>query len=99
MEKYYINDDTIIFNCEFNEPLDEYIGIITNYKKLIFSNYHDYKLCLETNNNYIETYHRLYKESNFNQPVDEGCFGGLKNLIQLTFGFNFNQLVKDVLVD
>ena len=44
MEKYYINDDTIIFDCEFDEPLDEYIDVIKYYKKLIFSDYHDYKL-------------------------------------------------------
>ena len=34
---YIINDDTIIFNIEFDEELDT--ELISGYKKLIFSDY------------------------------------------------------------
>ena len=69
MEKYYTDDSIIIFNREFNEPLDKYIGIINHYKKLIFSNYQDYKLCIETNNKWISKYNSHYKYSKFNRPL------------------------------
>ena len=42
MTNYIINQDTIIFDPKYNEPLD--ISLIYNYTKLIFS---DYALCDE----------------------------------------------------
>ena len=49
---YWIIADTIIFKPEFNESLNKYKEIISQYPKLIFSNYNDPKITIETNNNY-----------------------------------------------
>ena len=38
---YWIYDDAFIFKQEFNGLIDDYINIISNYKKLIFSDYDD----------------------------------------------------------
>ena len=100
MDKYYVYEGTIIFNCEFDEPLDEYIGIIKNYKKLIFSNYPNYRLCIETNNEYNYEYNydynEKYKGSKFNQPV-KGALNNLTLLQSITFGNDFNQPVEGAL--
>ena len=45
---YWIYEDSIIFKPEFNELLTNYIDIITKYKKLIFSNYYDLKICIKS---------------------------------------------------
>ena len=47
MPNYITNKDTIIFSPEWNNPLD--IELLSNYKKLIFSNY-------ELNYNLFEKY-------------------------------------------
>jgi hypothetical protein len=94
--EYYINDDTIIFNYKFNEPLDNYIGAIKNCKKIIFSDYDDYKICMETNNKYIEKYVRHYKCSRFNQPLSN-LLNNLNNITQLTFGYCFNHPISGAL--
>ena len=53
-EKYWIYEDYFIFKPEFNDELDVFlIEVIVNYKKLIFSDYDDYKICIETNNKYL----------------------------------------------
>ena len=49
-ENYWIVEDKFIFGYSFNSPLDKYIGIIGKYNQLIFSNYDDLKITLETNN-------------------------------------------------
>ena len=50
-ENYWIwKDNTLIFKPKFNKPLDNYINIIKNYDKLIFSNYCDIAICIKTNN-------------------------------------------------
>ena len=67
---YWIYEEYFIFKPEFDEKIDDYIPIIKNYKKLIFSNYDDYKLCIETKN---------YQRSKFNQPLNNS----LDNLTQL----------------
>ena len=93
---YYISDDAVIFDCYFNQPLDRYTDIIKNYKKIIFSNYKDYKICLETNNEYIGKYNKHYKRSEFNQPIG-GALNNLNNLTELTFGDGFNQPIDGAL--
>ena len=45
-EDYWIYEDSIIFKPEFDKPLDDYIEIISNYKKLIFSNYDNLEIFL-----------------------------------------------------
>ena len=66
-ENYWIYEDSFIFKPDFNEPIDDYIDIIKNYKKLIFSNYNDLEICIETNNNFNNKYKNNCKSSKFNQ--------------------------------
>ena len=40
-DNYFIYEDYFIFKPEFNEPIDEYIGIIKTCKKLIFLDYYE----------------------------------------------------------
>ena len=89
-ENYWIlNDNTLIFKSEFNKFLDNYINIISKYNKLIFSNYSDIDICIETNNEYGLKY---YFESKFNQPV----INLPPNITHLTFGYYFNQEVNNL---
>ena len=53
---YWICEDKFIFKPEFNESIDKYIDIIKNYSQLIFSNYDDLEICIETNNKYLDEY-------------------------------------------
>ena len=62
---YWIYEEYFIFKPEFDEKIDDYIPIIKNYKKLIFSNYDNYKLCIETNNKILNKYDKNCKKSNF----------------------------------
>ena len=68
-QAYWIIADTIIFKPEFNENLDAHKEIISQYLKLIFSNYCDPKIVIETNNKYNNKYKNIYKSSLFNQPL------------------------------
>ena len=70
-EDYWIwNDNTLVFKPEFNKPLDNYLNIIENYNKLIFSNYIDVKICIEINNKYKSKFDNYFLESKFNQLVN-----------------------------
>ena len=53
---YWICEDKFIFKPEFNESIDKYIDIIKNYSQLIFSNFDDFEICIETNNKYLDEY-------------------------------------------
>jgi phage anti-repressor protein len=80
---YWIYENKFIFKPEFNNQIDEYYELISNYDELIFSNYDDLNILLETKNNYNENIYENYIESKFNQPIDL-----LKvNLTQITFGY------------
>jgi len=93
-EKYWIYEDYFIFKPEFNDELDVFlIEVIVNYKKLIFSDYDDYKICIETNNKYLIKYNNNYKCSKFNQSL-ANSLDKLINLQQLTLGSCFNQLPR-----
>ena len=51
LENYWIyNNDTIVFKPDFNESINNYINIIKQYDKLIFSNFNDLNKCIENNN-------------------------------------------------
>ena len=87
-KNYWIYEDSFIFKPEFNEPIDDYIDIIKNYKKLIFSNYNDFKICIETNNNYINKYQNNYIDSKFNQlPIKfyKKFYGAPENKLKFIF--------------
>ena len=85
---YWIYKNKIIFKPNFNDKLDNYIDIISNYDELIFSNYDDFNITIETNNKYYEKYNENYKSSKFNQQVTIP-----ENVTHLTFGIWFNQQI------
>ena len=93
---YYIYEDSFIFKPYFNGFINDYINIISNYKKLIFSNYNEPKLCVKANNNYIANYHDKHKSSYFNKPLSDSL-NNLTQLQQLTFGDCFNHPLSDSL--
>ena len=58
-KQYWIYEDYFIFKPEFNDKLNIYHNLILKYKKLIFSNYDDYKICIESNNKYLSKYYKI----------------------------------------
>ena len=88
---YWIYDDKFVFKPKFNESIDKYIGVIKNYSQLIFSDYDDLEICIETNNKYLSKYNKNFKFSKFNKPLSNSL-DNLTLLTHLTFGINFNQL-------
>ena len=92
-EDYWIwNVNTFVFKSEFNKPLDDYINIISKYDKLIFSNYSNVKIYMETNNQLKSEFYKYYLKSKFNQEVNNLS----PNITHLTFGWQFNQEVNNL---
>ena len=87
-EYYWIYENKVIFKPKFNGKLDDYIDIISKYNELIFSNYDDYNIEIETNGEYFHIYNNIYKKSKFNQSITIP-----ENITHLIFGENFNQQV------
>src|SRR3990167_11009185 len=85
---YWIYENKIIFKPEFNDKLDNYLDIISKCNELIFSNYDDYNIEIETNGKYTNIYKNIYKSSKFNQSITIS-----ENITHLIFGFRFNQPV------
>ena len=85
----YLISDTIIFEPQYNESLD--INLISQYKKIIFSNYQlSDGICEAYGNNIFNNFKWI--RSKFNQEVN------LLPLLltHLTFGFYFNQEVTQL---
>jgi hypothetical protein len=85
---YWIVDDWLIFKPYFKEVLDDYYGIINKYKKIIFSDYDEPLIAIETNNIHESEKKNNYIINNFYQKID---LSNNINLTHLTFGKNFNQ--------
>ena len=66
---YWIHDKTIIFKPDFNSSVDDYIGIISKYNSLVFSNYNSIESVLKTNNIYDYQYKNNFIKSHFNQKI------------------------------
>ena len=49
---YWIVENRLIFKPNFNEDLTNYYDIINKYKKIMFSNYDEPLIAIETNNKY-----------------------------------------------
>jgi len=84
---YWIVDDWLIFKPNFNEKLNDYY-IINKYEKIMFSNYNEPLIAIETNNLWINKYNNNFIKNKFNQEID------LSNNIHLThlfFGYRFNK--------
>jgi hypothetical protein len=67
---YWILDNKLIFKPKFNESIEKYYDLISNYDTLIFSNYNDVNICIETNNKYEYNYRYEYNKSEFNKKVE-----------------------------
>src|SRR3990167_3701518 len=87
-QNYWIYKNKIIFKPEFNDKLDDYINIISEYDELIFSNYDDYNITIETNNTHFFKYNTNHTSSSFNHQVTIP-----ENITHLIFGYDFNQQV------
>jgi hypothetical protein len=90
---YQIIERVVIFNWDFNQVLnDTILNDIASCDKIIFNNYVDLNVCLETNNKYIYKYDYKWKGSKFNQ-----CLDNLPSTIaNLTLGWNFNRNVDNL---
>ena len=93
IKPYWIVNDMIIFEPHFNESLDNYKDIISNYQSLIFSNYDNPYICLKNNN---LGFNKSYYGSLFNYPLGDSL-SNLSNLKVLTFGKCFNYSLGDSL--
>ncbi len=90
---YWIyNNEIIIFKPRFSDFLDKYYNVISQYNKLIFSNYGSLELFIENNNDYKIRNMNIYIESRFNKPVNNLP----KNVTDIFFGDSFNQLVNNL---
>ena len=89
MSNYITKEDIIIFSPEWNSPLN--IKLLSNYKKLIFSDYElNDNLFEKYENNYFSNSNCIY--SKFNQEVNKLP----KSITHLTFGYQFNQEVNNL---
>ena len=88
-ELYWIVDETLIFKPEFNEELDNYYNVISQYNKIIFSNYNDPEITIKTENKYNCEHNDKYKKSIFNKKLKL-----TKNITHLSFGDCFNHSEK-----
>lgn len=85
---YWIVNNKLIFKYNFNSLINVCIDLISKYDELIFSNYNDMIMCLETNNDHSSKYYENYKKSKFNKKIKLP-----ENLLNVNFGYSFNQKV------
>lgn len=102
-EDYWINNDEkkFIFKQHFNKPITAYIDLISVYNELIFANYDNYDIFLETNNDLnFDNFYLIIKKSLtytdikslFDQPINNMP----QNLKVLNFGYSFNQPINNI---
>jgi hypothetical protein len=90
---YQIIERIVIFNWDFNQVLnDTILNDIALCDKIIFNNYVDLNICLETNNKYIYKYIRKWRCSKFNQCLDNLP----SSIIDLTLSHDFNQHLNNL---
>ena len=105
LDYWIYSNDTIIFKPEFNKPIDSYSDIISQYSKLIFSNYNNLDDCIKFNNadntkTRSEFHQSLYLSNylNLTHITLGSCFNNPlqlpKNLTHLVFDFYYNAYVK-----
>ena len=71
MENNYWNvDEWLIFKPVFNEKLTNYYDVINKYKKIIFSDYNEPLIAIETINILISKYIDNFIENKFNKKID-----------------------------
>ena len=64
---YWIIENKIIFKPEFNLSLSTYDKLLCEYNELVFSDYNNVIMCVETTNKYSYNYNMNYKKSLFNK--------------------------------
>ncbi len=86
-------DNTLYFSHNYNNKIsNKIISILMKCNKIYFNNYDNYEICFETNNFLTNKYYCNYKESIFNQPINN-----LPNSItHLTLGWYFNQPIDNL---
>jgi len=101
---YWIINDAIIFRPGFDESLDNYLDVISNYPILIFSNFNDPHIALKNNNKYSSEDYYSCVGSIFNQPLikfhnflSNTNTNTNINLQRIIFGERFNQPLDDTL--
>ena len=67
---YWIQDNKFIFKPKFNSSIYKYYDLISEYNELIFSNYFNVNICIETNNKYYSYYYKYHIGSIFNQEIE-----------------------------
>ncbi len=85
---YWIVDNKLIFKPIFKKPISNYYDLISSNNILIFSNYNNVNICIETNNKYDLKYNYHFSLSNFNHPIELP-----QNITHLVFGYKFNKQV------
>lgn len=89
-ENYWIFDKKFVFKPGFNEILiDEYYEVMTNCDTLVFANYLNPYVSIETNNQYLNKHHDKWIGSKFNQS-----FNLPHNITNLILGEHFNQYIN-----
>lgn len=89
---YWIVNNIFIFKSNFDEPIDDYVNIMLNYNKLIFSNYDDPFMAIKENNkieNIIISPYSNDNPSKFNQKITIP-----NNITQVFFGHGFDEIVN-----
>ncbi len=79
----------MIFKPEFNGSFNKYTDLLNKYTHILFSNYIDWKICIEIDNEFKYKYKTQYVNSKFNQPIELN-----QNLTHLITGHYFNQPIK-----
>ena len=87
---YWIVYGWLIFKPDFNDETIIYYDVINKYKKIMFSDYNNPLMAIESNNQFKDKYYGNYIKSNFNQKID---LSNNINLTHLTFGNDFNQKI------
>lgn len=108
-DNYWLFDNKFIFKPEFNKIIsDEYYELISKCDTLVFANYFNPKISIETNNQYMIEYDYEWFGSKFNQSFNlPSCITNLilgehfnqyinlhTNLSHLTLGISFNQQIE-----
>lgn len=91
-ENYKCVNDAILFCHTFNKNIDDnLLSLISNYKKLIFSNYESLKIAIKWNNKLHEIEDQNdYKRAKFNKSIKKLP----STLTYISLGDSFNNLIN-----
>lgn len=87
---YWIHNNSLIFKPHFNEPLENFYQVVTDYETLIFANYNELNVINCIDNVYDAEVVDYIKTSKFNYPITKLH----NNLKKLSLGFNYNKCIS-----